>query len=132
LKGADYQVPSGGLVWPYAPPGSGSAGCEGSDDVGSVPIEVCCARASSAAAKAPGNVSPRLAARRRIPLAAFGLKKYFDRCGPVSKTSGNEDTRASLGNSEVLSVQHSPRHAIPEFIQVADDGEEVEAVVDGE
>jgi hypothetical protein len=63
-----------------------------------------------------------LAARRRIPVAAFGLKKYFDRCGPVSKTSGKEDTITSLGDSEVLSVQHSPAKAIPELLQRPDDG----------
>ena len=57
-----------------------------------------------------------------MPVAAFGLKKYFDRCGPVSKTSGKEDSIASLGNSEVLSVQHSPAKAIPELLQRPDDG----------
>jgi len=57
-----------------------------------------------------------------IPAAAFGLKKYFDRCGPVSKTSGKEDAITSLGDSEVLSVQHSPAKAIPESLQRPDDG----------
>jgi hypothetical protein len=57
-----------------------------------------------------------------MPVAAFGLKKYFDRCGPVSKTSGKKDSVASLGDSEVLSVQHSPAKAIPESLQRPDDG----------
>jgi hypothetical protein len=79
---------------------------------------------------AAGRTRPRLAARRRIPAAAFGLKKYLHRCGPVSKTSGKEHAAASLGDSEELSVQNSPRHAVPEVIQVTDDRREVPAVVD--
>jgi len=65
-----------------------------------------------------------------MPAAAFGLKKYFRRCGPVSKTSGNEDAAASLGHSEPLRVQNSPRHAVPQVIQVSQDGGEVPAAVD--
>jgi hypothetical protein len=65
-----------------------------------------------------------------MPAAARGLKKYLDRCGPVSKTSGKEDAAASLGDSEPLSIQYSPRHAIPEVIQVTQDGGEVASVVD--
>ncbi len=60
------------------------------------------------------------------------LKQYADRCGPVSKTSDKDDSTTTLGDSEELSVQHSPRHAIPEVIQVADDGGHVPAAVDGE
>jgi predicted phage gp36 major capsid-like protein len=70
-----------------------------------------------------------LAARRRIPRAALGLKKYLDRSGWVSKTSGNEDTTAALGDSEELSVQHSPANAIPEVSQGPDDGSHVPSVV---
>jgi hypothetical protein len=84
----------------------------------------------SASARCPGRSRPRFSARRRIPAAALGLKKYFDRCDPVSKTSGKEDAAAALGDSEVLSVQNSPRHAIPELIQVCDDPSEVSSVVD--
>ena len=49
----------------------------------------------------------RLAAPRRMPRQAVALKKY--RCGtsPVSKTSDNEHTAASLGHCEIPSVQHS-------------------------
>jgi hypothetical protein len=65
-----------------------------------------------------------------MPAAAFGLKKYLDRCGPVSKTSGKEDTAASLGHSEPLRVQNSPRQAVPQVIQVPDDRGEVPPVVD--
>lgn len=45
-------------------------------------------------------------------MQAVALKKY--RCGtsPVSKTSDNEHTAASLGHSEVLSVKHAERDAV--------------------
>jgi len=90
----------------YPVPSAVAPGLKGGRYVGSVAVKVCAARASNAAAKGAGNVRPRLAARRRMPAAAFGLKKYFDRCGPVSKMSDKEDARASLGDAEVLSVQN--------------------------
>lgn len=37
----------------------------------------CVARLSSACCNCAGNTRPRLLARRRIPCAAFALKKYF-------------------------------------------------------
>jgi len=77
-----------------------------------------------------GSFLLRFAALRKIPAHATGVKKYFGGTGSVSKTSDNEDTLATLGDAEVLSVQHSPRHAIPEFIQAFDDGKEVSSVVD--
>ena len=98
-----------------------SAGGQGVDDDAS---------ASSVARSGAGSPRLRRATRLRIPLAAFGLKKYLDRCGPVSKTSGNEDTTAALGDSEPLSIQNSPRHAVPEVIQVPDDGTEIASPVD--
>ena len=79
-----------------------------------------------------GSFRPRFAALRRIPRHAIGVKKYFCGTGPVSKTSDNEDTLATLGDAEVLSVQHSPCHAIPEFIQGLDDGKEVSSAIDRE
>ncbi len=57
-----------------------------------------------------------------MPAAAFGLKKYLRRCGPVSKTSDNDDTTALLGHSEVLSVQNSVGDPIPESSQRPEDG----------
>jgi hypothetical protein len=69
--------------------------------------------ATRAASKCVGNFLPRLSARRSIPAAAFGLKEYFGWAWG-SKMSDNVDTAASLGDSEVLAVQHSPRQAIPE------------------
>jgi hypothetical protein len=48
-----------------------------------------------------------------MPLAALALKEY--RGGAVgSKTADNEHSTAALGDSEVASIQSSPRHAIPE------------------
>jgi hypothetical protein len=84
----------------------------------------------SADSRASGSARPRFAARRKIPAAALGLKQYLDRCGPVSKTSGKEDAAAPLGDSEPLSIQNSPRHAIPEVIQAGEDRAEVAAAVD--
>ena len=57
-----------------------------------------------------------------IPFAAFGLKQYADRSRPVSKMSDNDDATASLGDSEVLSVQYSVGDPIPEFCQRPCDG----------
>ena len=113
-------------IYPVAAPpaalqGGGDAGGSGG---------ACAASASSAPASGRGSARPRLAALRRMPAAAFGLKKYLDRCGPVSKTSGKEDTAASLGHSEPLRVQNSPRQAVPQLIQVPDDSGEVPAAVD--
>ncbi|OCC05153.1 hypothetical protein BA190_09570 [Labrys sp. WJW] len=62
-----------------------------------------------------GNALPRLAARRRIPMHAFALKKY--RCGtsPVTNISDNEHTASTLWDgarkpvhSDELSVKHAP------------------------
>ena len=81
--------------------------------------------AASAASNASGNFFPRFSARRRIPAHAFALKK--NRCGttPVSKVSDNEHTTASLGHSEVLSVQHSVCEPVPELPQRPEDGTKI-------
>jgi hypothetical protein len=55
--------------------------------------------------------------RRRIPFAAFGLKKYLSGTFWVSMHGNNIDTLARLGDSEILAVKHSPRHTIPELVQ---------------
>lgn len=52
-----------------------------------------------------------------IPAQALALKKYFRGKFLVSKTSDNKHTAASLGHSEKLRVQNSPRQTIPEVIQ---------------
>jgi hypothetical protein len=77
----------------------------------------------SACNNAGGSAFPRLSARRRMPAHAFGLKK--NRGGTVcasSSTRDNEHTTASLGHSEVLSVQHSVGEPIPEFDQRPEEG----------
>jgi hypothetical protein len=59
-----------------------------------------------------------------MPLAAFALKKNL--AGAVaSKTRDNEHATASLGDSEALSVQDSPRHAIPAPLHFVDESGEV-------
>ena len=56
-----------------------------------------------------GNVLPRFAARRRIPLAAFWLKQNFNNSSRQgSRTCDNEHAAAALWDSEVLSVKHAP------------------------
>jgi hypothetical protein len=95
---------------------------------GVVVVGPAAATASSAERSDDGSSRPRRSARRRIPAAAFGLKQYLDRCGPVSSTSDKDDATASLGYSEVLSVQHSVGDAIPEFSQRPEDGTHCAAV----
>jgi hypothetical protein len=46
--------------------------------------------------------------------------------------SDKEDAAASLGDSEVSSVQYPPADSHPEVGQVPEDGGEVPAAVDGE
>jgi hypothetical protein len=61
-----------------------------------------------------GNVLPRFAARLRIPCAALGLKKNLGGTWP-SKTSDNEHSTATLGDSEISAVEHTPLNPIPAF-----------------
>lgn len=122
-RGGDgQQVPAFGVFYGEPVPALAAA-CEGGGGDSA-------ARAASAPASGAGRIRPRFPARRRMPAAARGLKKYLDRCGPVSKTSDKEHAAASLGDSEPLSVQYSPRHAVSEVIQVPQDGGEVASVVD--
>jgi hypothetical protein len=63
-----------------------------------------------------------------MPLAAFALKENL--CGAVGfKTCDKEHSTASLGDSEVSSVQSSPRNAIPELLHFIEKPSEVSAVV---
>jgi hypothetical protein len=66
-----------------------------------------------------------LSARRSIPAHAVGLKKNLCGSTPVSKTRDNEDSTATLGDSEVLSVQHSVSEPIPEFDQRPEEGTKI-------
>jgi hypothetical protein len=73
------------------------------------------ARFCSAASSCGGSSLPLFAARRKMPLAAFGLKKYLDGTGPVSKTCDNEHPPARLGhwpNSSLIDVQRTPSHKL--------------------
>jgi hypothetical protein len=63
-----------------------------------------------------------------MPLAAFALKEYL--CGAVGfKTCDNEYSTPSLGDSEVASVQSSPRDAIPELLHFIEKPSEISAFV---
>src|SRR5579875_3532304 len=76
---------------------------------------------SSARRKGSGNVRSLRSARRRMPAAARGVRKYLGGTGDVSKMSDNEDATASLGHSEELSIQTTPfRLAIPAEGQAPD------------
>src|SRR5262249_45693485 len=119
LEGADDEVVVLGLVVGV---GLGPDGCGCASE-----LDTTSARAS---ARRSGSFRPRFADRRKIPAAALGVKKDFRGPGWVSKTSDKQYTLAPLGDPEVLSVQHSPRHAIPEVIQGLDDFVEVGAPVD--
>lgn len=69
----------------------------------------------------------RWLSRRSIPEAASAVKKYV--LGTiVSRTtemSNNENSSTSLGNSKVLSVQHSVGETIPAFRQLPEEGTKV-------
>jgi hypothetical protein len=90
------------------------------------------ARADKAWRNIGGNALPRFAARRRIPRQAVLLKK--NRCGtsPISKTSDNEHTTASLWYSKVLSVKNSVGEPIPELAQHPEEGSKIPSSVTGQ
>lgn len=52
-----------------------------------------------------------------IPVAAFGLKKYFSGAPCISMHGNNVDSTTLLGDSEVFTVKHTPCDTIPEFVQ---------------
>jgi hypothetical protein len=63
-----------------------------------------------------------------MPLAALALKENL--CGAVGfKTCDKEDSSASLGDSEVSSVQSSPRYAIPELLHFTEQSDEITALI---
>jgi hypothetical protein len=67
--------------------------------------------------KEGGRFLPIRSTLRRMPVAAFWLKKYFSETSPVSMHGNNVDATALLGDSEVFAVKHTPRDVIPELIQ---------------
>ena len=64
-----------------------------------------------------------------MPEAAFWLKKYFSCTVRVSMDGNNVDSATLLGDSEVFAVKHTPRHAIPEFVQRLEYDREVSSSV---
>jgi hypothetical protein len=63
-----------------------------------------------------------------MPLAALALKENL--AGAVGfKTCDKEHSSASLGDSEVASVQSSPRNAIPELLHFIEKPSEISAAV---
>ena len=60
--------------------------------------------------------------------ACSGFKKYFAGA-EASITCDNVDATTTLGCSKVFSVQNSPRYAIPEFDQCANDRSEIFPIV---
>jgi hypothetical protein len=63
-----------------------------------------------------------------MPLAAFALKENL--CGAVGfNTCDKEHSTPSLGDSEVSSVQSSPRYAIPELLHFIEKPSKVSAAV---
>jgi len=66
-----------------------------------------------------------------MPLAALALKENLT--GAVGfKTCDNEHSAASLGDSEVASVQSSPRYTIPELFHFIEKPSEVSPFVGAE
>ena len=66
-----------------------------------------------------------------MPLAALALKEYL--AGAVwLKTCDNEHSTASLGDSEVSSIQSSPRDTIPELLHFIEKSGEVSPLVGSE
>jgi hypothetical protein len=63
-----------------------------------------------------------------MPLAALALKENL--CGAVwFKTCDKEYSTASLGDSEVTSIQSAPRCAIPDPVQFTEEPEEIAAAI---
>ena len=75
---------------------------------------------------------PILSARRSIPTAAFGLKKYFDGTSSVSMTPNKEDSLAGLWDAEVAAVKHTPSKTVPELGQRPEYKPEISSVVRAE
>ena len=72
---------------------------------------------------------PLRSALLKIPAHAVGLKKNLCGSDPISKTRDNEDSTATLRDSEVLSVQHSVGEPIPELHQRPEEGTKIPSTV---
>jgi hypothetical protein len=88
-----------------------------------------------------GNSRPRFDARRRMPVAAradsenlggaLGCNTSRRVVGFASQTE-DEDPSSALGHSEVASVEHPVRHAVPEFRQATEERRHVSPSMTGE
>jgi hypothetical protein len=96
---------------------------------GAVEVRTESAPSRRAAAKGSGNFFPRRSALLRIPAHAVGLKKNLCGSTPVSKTRDNEDSTATLRDSEVLSVQDPHGEPIAELHQRPEEGTKIPSTV---
>jgi hypothetical protein len=85
--------------------------------------------ALNAAFRAGGNALPLRSALLNIPAHAVGLKKNLGGSTPVSKTRDNEDSTATLGDSEVLSVQDPHGEPVAELHQRPEEGTKVPSTI---
>jgi hypothetical protein len=95
----------------------------------------------NACSSAIGSALPRADARRRMPLAAradsenlggaLGCKMSVSVVG-IAAQAKDEDASSPLGHSEVASVEHPVRHAIPEFDQATEERRHVSPAMTGE
>ena len=97
-----------------------------------VPGEGCDdATACKAISSGSGRLRPRRDARRRIPVAAFALKKYRGSAW-VSSTCDKEHATAALGDSEVLTVESAPLDVVKAAVgQNSKEDSEIAALVRG-
>jgi hypothetical protein len=96
---------------------------------------------TNAFSNAQGRLLPRADARRRMPLAAradsenlggaLGCKMSVSVVG-IAAQAKDEDASSPLGHSEVASVEHPVRHAIPEFDQATEERRHVSPAMTGE
>ena len=96
---------------------------------------------SSAASSCGGSALPRLAARRRMPLAArpdsenlggaLGCNTSVRVVGTAAQRE-DEDPPSALGHSEVASVENPVRHAVPELDHRVEERPKVAAGMAGE
>ncbi len=86
-------------------------------------------RISNDCLKEAGRFLPIRSTRRRIPTAAFWLKKYFCETSPVSMHGNNVDPATLLWDSVIFAVKHTPRDIIPAFVQRRENDSEVPSSV---
>nr|WP_261322377.1 hypothetical protein [Rhizobium leguminosarum] len=111
------------------PVGARVASRLGIDAVGDRLYEGSPLRISKDRLKEGGRFLPIRSTRRRIPVAAFWLKKYFSGTSPASMQGNNVDSTALLGDSEMFRVKHTPCDVIPAPVQRLENDCEVSSSV---